>query len=93
MKFSEFLRKALSEDNGHPSSMRTMVFTVTVQFSAVLTYGFINTVINHPELTIAYAGLLLSVILGTLGIKGWQKTNEDKTNAPEKEQNGTPTTN
>ena len=82
MKFFEFLRKANSEDNGKPSSMRTIAFIVCIQFSLVLSFGFIMVIFRHPELIIAYAGLLLSVILGVLGIRGWQKDKEEKVVTP-----------
>lgn len=85
MKLSEFLRKASSEDNGNPSSMRTIAFMVCTQFSLVLSVGFIMVIIKHPELVIAYAGLLLSAILGVLGIKGWQKNKEEKVITPPEE--------
>jgi len=85
MKFFEFLRKVNSEDNGNPSSMRTIAFMVCAQFSLVLSFGFVMAIFKHPELVIAYAGLLLSVILGVLGIKGWQKDKEEKVVTPPEE--------
>lgn len=90
MKVSEFIRKALSEDNGNPSSMRTMVFAVTVQFSAVLVFGFVYIIIDgkHPELILPYATLLIGEILGALGIKAWQKDKEENVVTPPGEKPG-----
>lgn len=90
MKFFEFIRKALSEDNGNPSSMRLNSFLVVFQFSVVMSFGFVWVIIYHPDLVLAYAGLLLSAVLGVLGIKTWQKGKENPEPAsPEEKPGGT----
>lgn len=76
MKFFEFLQKALSEDNNKPSSTRLNVFLVLTQFSFVMTFGFIWVLIKHPDMIIAYLGVLASLVAGLVGLKVWQKDKE-----------------
>jgi len=76
MKFFEFIQKALSESDGNPSSVRVNAFTVITQFSFVMTVGFAWVVYKNPELILAYTGMLLTTILGILGIKVYQKDKE-----------------
>lgn len=88
MKLFEFLQRSMSEDNGNPSAMRVNTFIVVLQFSIVLSVGFLWTIWKHPDMTLAYAGLLLSVILGVLGIKTWQKGKEETVVTPVEKKEG-----
>ena len=72
----EFLKKALSEDNGNPSSTRVNVFFSNTQWSLAITFGFIWVVIVKPELIISYLGVMAALVAGLLGLKVWQKDKE-----------------
>lgn len=76
MNFFEFLRKALSEDNNKPSSMRVLNLWTMFWFVLVVSFGFVYVVLFYSSLVIAYLSIISSVILGVLGLKKWQKANE-----------------
>ena len=78
MRFPTFIRKALSEDNGNPSSMRLNVSTTIWQWAAVISFGFVWCCIYHPEFILAYLASILAGLLGLLGIKAYQKNKEEK---------------
>ena len=71
-----FIKKSLSEDNGNPSSMRTMVLFSHVQWTVAITFGFIVVLFTYQGLILAYLGIIAGLVAGLLGLKGWQKTNE-----------------
>lgn len=83
MKFFEFIQKALSEDDGKPSSMRLMTFTGFLQWSAAITAGFAVVCIWYENLIIPYLYVVAGLSAAILGLKGWQKSNEQKTEQPE----------
>lgn len=85
----EFLKKALSEDNGNPSSTRVNVFFSNTQWSIAITFGFIWVTIYKPELIISYLGVMAALVAGLLGLKVWQKDKEQSTGT---DQNQPPTT-
>lgn len=72
----EFLKKALSEDNGNPSSTRVNVFFSNTQWSLAITFGFIWVTVYKPELIISYLGVMAALVAGLLGLKVWQKDKE-----------------
>ncbi len=65
--------------------MRVNTFLVVAQFSVAMTIGFGWVLYKHPDMILAYAGLLLTVILGALGLKGWQKSKEQDIEQPKEE--------
>jgi len=79
MNVFRFLRLALSEDNGNPSSTRLNVFIALIQWSIAITFGFFWVVIIEPELVLGYLGILAALTAGLLGIKAWQKGKEKST--------------
>lgn len=76
MSFWEFLRKANSEDNEHPSSIRLNVFICLLQWSVVITLGFVWVVIYIPDLITTYLTVLATLTAGLLGLKVFQKDKE-----------------
>jgi hypothetical protein len=78
----EFLKKALSEDNGNPSSTRVNVFFSNTQWSMAITFGFIWVAIYHPDLIISYLGVMATLVAGTLALKVWQKDKEQSSEKP-----------
>jgi fatty acid desaturase len=77
MKLFEFIEKALSEDNGNPSSMRVKTMYAAILLVTVIAFGFIYTVLNYPDLIIAYlTSGVVSIIFFVLGAKVWQKGKE-----------------
>jgi len=76
MKFFEFIQKALSEDNGNPSSIRLMSFIGFMQWSIAITVGFVVVLIYQKDLIIPYLYTVAAMTAGILGIKVWQKGKE-----------------
>jgi len=77
-RFFQFISKMLSEANGGgPSSMRFNLTNMAVQWVTVISFGFIWTVLKHPELMLAYLGLILAALEASLGIKVFQKKIEN----------------
>ena len=85
-----FLGKALSEDNGNPSSTRLNVFISLTQWALGITFGFVWVVIYHPDLTIAYLSILATLTAGLLGLKVFQKGKEEGSDAKPKDDTKTP---
>lgn len=75
MKLFQFLEKALSEGT-KPSAMRVFNFWVVLLFVTVVAFGFIWVVVNYSDLVNGYLAIMAGIILGALGLKGWQKKNE-----------------
>ena len=69
----DFFKRALSEHNGDPSSLRINVFIVVVLFAFACTYGFVWVLIYYKELIISYLIVLMSTITAALGLKVRQK--------------------
>lgn len=66
------LKNLISEDNGNPSSMRILAFIVILIVLGNWTY------FNITHNTIAsFDWEEISIILGVLGIKGYQKSKEE----------------
>jgi cytoskeletal protein RodZ len=80
MKFWEFIRKALSEDDQSPSALRLFSAWLVFVFVLVLAFGFIWVLLYHEDLILLYATILTSAIAGVLGIKVWQKGKENDAN-------------
>jgi len=72
----DFIKKALNDTNGTPSSMRIMTAFVVVLFTITLISTQIWTLIAYKDLVVSIALILGSVIAGALGIKAWQKGKE-----------------
>ena len=66
-----FLFRALAESDGNPSSMRLATFVVVGSIMAGWLYVTIHTGELQP-LTTEHVGL----VLGTLGVKAWQRGKE-----------------
>jgi hypothetical protein len=78
MKFIEFITRALSEADGHPSSIRVFGAWAIFFFVIALSFGFIYIVFTDKNLVIAFAGILSALISTILGMKVWQKGKEEK---------------
>ena len=79
-----YFGKANSEDNGGPSSMRINIFITVICFVPAITFGFIYSVINYKDIILLFAGLIMTTILLALGLKKWQKNDEELTNGTQK---------
>jgi len=71
-----FIKQALSEKNGKPSSLRLNSTWTSVLFTLVLAFGFVYTVFAYPQYLIEFAIILSGLIAGVLGIKSNQKGKE-----------------
>jgi len=80
MSLFEFIRKANSEDNGNPSSMRVNTMWMVFWFVLVLSFGFVVAVFKYEGIIISFAVLLVGAVLGALGIKKSQKGKEKSSN-------------
>lgn len=74
----DFIKKALSEGDESPSSIRVFAGWAIFFFVLALTFGFVYIVITDKSLVIAYAGILSALISTILGMKVWQKGKEEK---------------
>ncbi len=74
--FFSWLGKALSEDNGNPSSIRIIVFYAGVLWSTAVTVGIIVTIFWYRELWLAVLSLILTGLFTLLGVKAYQKNKE-----------------
>lgn len=82
----EFIRNALS-NKGIASSTRLNVFLVVIQFSIVVTAGYVVVLIYFPHLIIEYLMILIGAMLGVMGIKATEKVKS--VNNPEKKEDET----
>ena len=82
MKLFEFIRKALSEDNGNPSSSRFNTFFALLQWSPAITIGFFVVLIHYENLILPYLQTLSALTAAILGIGVWRKTTEEKVITP-----------
>lgn len=73
-----FIAKALQEDNGNPSSLRLNNYQMVTLFTLAMTFGFIWTVLHHPDLVLGYLTVLASLIAAATGLKVFQKGKEQK---------------
>ena len=83
IRFLEFLRRALSEDNGSPSFTRLQVFLTTSVLVPPVSAGFLWVCYKHPELIIPYLMAIVGLIPVLLGLKVWQKGKEQKVEDPQ----------
>jgi membrane protein DedA with SNARE-associated domain len=74
----DFIKKALSEAENQPSSIRLFAGWAIFFFVLALTFGFIWVVLFHDELILMFAGILSALISTILGMKVWQKGKEEK---------------
>ena len=79
MKFFEWLGKALSEDNGNPSSMRLNVIYAVIILIPCVAFALIYTVIYYKDLLTYVLDAVLLFVGGLFGVKVWQKKNETDT--------------
>ena len=87
MKWKMFLQRALSEDNGNPSSMRINATWTIFLLILVIAFGFMWVVLKYEEVIIAYLAIISSLVSGVLGIKAYQKTKEEGSDSGEKKEN------
>jgi hypothetical membrane protein len=83
----EFIKNALS-DKGEASSTRANVFIVVVQFSVVVTAGFVVVLRYFPFLIIEYLMIIVGAMLGVMGIKATEKVKSLPTNPEKKDETG-----
>lgn len=69
----DFLKKALSDDQGNPSSIRINIFIGFIQWSIAITVGFIWVLRWYPYLVLGYLSVLASLVAGLVGLKVYQK--------------------
>jgi len=73
----EFLKQALTERSGKPSTMRISTAFASTLFIISLSFGFVYTVFSYEGLIIAYASILAGLLAGLLGIKSYQRNKEN----------------
>ena len=73
MTFIEFLRKTFSDDNGNPSMIRMLSAIGFLQWSIVITVGFIWVLRWYPYLVLGYLITLSALVGGIIGLKVVQK--------------------
>jgi len=71
-KIGNFFVKAITFNNNISSTRLIAVWSGFV-FSISLVYGFSVVLIYYKDLIIQYAGILLGGLLGTLGVKAYEK--------------------
>lgn len=74
----DFIKKALSEGENYPSSIRLFAAWAIFFFVLALTFGFVYIVFTDKSLVIAFAGILSALITSILSLKVWQKGKEEK---------------
>ena len=79
MKFFEFIRKALSEDNEHPSSGRLFNSWAVFWFVLVIAWGFVMVVFYYSYLILAYLGTVCTLLTLLLVNQTVKKNIENKT--------------
>ena len=74
----DFLKKALSEASGQPSSAR--VFSGWTIFWLILgiTFAIVYSVFVYKDLVVSLVTIAAGLVAGVLGIKVWQKSKEGK---------------
>jgi hypothetical protein len=77
MNWNEFIKKALSEKNGQPSSIRVFNGWALFWFVLIISFGFVFVVIAYEGLIIAYLGVIAGVVVAVLGLKVGQKWKEN----------------
>jgi hypothetical protein len=82
MKLFEFIGSALREDNHKPSLLRLNTFIGFTQWSAVMTLGFIWTLIAYPYLILGYLTILCTLTAAIIGLKVFQKDKEQNMQGP-----------
>lgn len=73
----EFFKKAFSEADGAPSSIRVLTAFTVVLFTLALIITQIWTLLFYSDLIVAVAVILAGVITSALGIKAYQKGKEN----------------
>lgn len=74
----KFIREALTEADGSPSSLRLNMFIGFTQWSAAMTVGFFYVLIAQPGLILGYLGILSALTGGLVGLKVTQRNVEGK---------------
>lgn len=78
MEIVEFIKKALSETDMTPSSLRVMSFLGFVQWSILISFGFIWVLVFYPYLVTGYLTILSGLLATVLGLKVWQRGKENE---------------
>lgn len=91
MKFFEFIQKALSEDNGNPSSSRLNLFIAIIFLIPAVTFTLVYVVITAKDLVTSVLTAVLAFLAALYGLKQYGKGKEQEvpptpSNAPD----GTP---
>jgi len=73
---SIFIGKALHEKDGKPSLTRILTLYVVVFLTLCLGVGFILICIYYPQHITEFVWAMSAIILGSLGIKGWQSVKQ-----------------
>jgi hypothetical protein len=68
-----FIKEALSEDVNQPSAIRLLIFIGYIQWSIVITFGFVWVLMYYPYLIIGYLASLVSLITFLFGLKVYQR--------------------
>jgi len=76
-KIKEFLTKALSENDLSPSSIRLMSFLGFIQWSILISFGYVWVLIFYPYLVTSYLTVLAGLITAIIGLKVWQRGKEN----------------
>ena len=79
MAIKDFLKNALSDDKGNPSSLRLNIFIGFTQWSLAITAGFIWVLWVYPYLILGYLATLAALTGGLVGLKVYQKKAENTT--------------
>ena len=69
----KFVKEALSEHDGSPSSLRLNIFIGFTQWSVAITIGFFYVLLAQPTLILGYLGVLSGLVGGLVGLKVWQR--------------------
>lgn len=78
MRWTEFLRRALSEKSGEPSSIRLFNAWVLFWLVLVISYGFVLVLHLWEDLIIMYLSVISGIIVAILGLKVSQKWKENR---------------
>jgi hypothetical protein len=74
----KFIKGALSEDNGNPSSMRINSTYAIIGIITSIIFGFIWVVIFWHDLILGYLAISAGLVTTAFGWKNAQKKNEEK---------------
>ena len=77
MRFFEFIQKALSEDNGNPSSTRLNLFIAIILLIPAVTFTLVYVVITKENLIMSVLTSVLAFLAALYGMKQWGKGKEE----------------